>query len=246
MNRKFIRPSSVLVGILLAGSMTAFPQSTSIDSALDPEQLRQDYAKNPGNADLLYKSKTLTVRGKVLGIGSDVSNIGIAGTVRFKSYVSDHGHQWSCDFDSDRVPDIATVRKEDFVVLSGQLVKFLNFQHCRLISDIAPDDMFKGMVFEKSGDVRAPVSVSAPTPEYPESARQKRIQGVCRLSAVVGADGNVQEVTVVGPLEPSLDEKAVETVRTWKFKPGTKYDVPVAVRINVAVTFQLTPPNRSK
>ena len=129
---------------------------------------------------------------------------------------------------------------------SLQLVNFLNFQHCSLISDVAPDDMFKGMVFEKSGDVRAPVAVSAPSPEYSETARQHRIQGICRLSTVVGADGAVREVTIVGPLEPSLDEKAVEAVRTWKFKPGTKYEVPVAVRINVAVTFQLTQPNRPK
>jgi hypothetical protein len=41
------------------------------------------------------------------------------------------------------------------------------------------------------------------------------------------------------PLGGGLDEKAIETVKTWKFKPATREGVPVPVRVVVEVTFRL-------
>jgi protein TonB len=36
-----------------------------------------------------------------------------------------------------------------------------------------------------------------------------------------------------------LDQKALEAVEKWKFTPGEKDGVPVAVQVNVEVRFQL-------
>jgi len=36
-----------------------------------------------------------------------------------------------------------------------------------------------------------------------------------------------------------LDEKAIEAVRTWQFEPARKNGQPVAVQINVEVSFRL-------
>jgi len=36
-----------------------------------------------------------------------------------------------------------------------------------------------------------------------------------------------------------LDEKAIEAVRQWKFKPATKDGHPVAVQVNIEVSFRL-------
>jgi TonB family protein len=44
---------------------------------------------------------------------------------------------------------------------------------------------------------------------------------------------------VVKPLDKGLDKSAVETVRTWKFKPGTRNGVPIPIKVMVEITFRL-------
>jgi protein TonB len=44
---------------------------------------------------------------------------------------------------------------------------------------------------------------------------------------------------VVRSLDPGLDEKAIEAVSQWKFRPGMKDGVPVYVVATVEVNFQL-------
>ena len=53
------------------------------------------------------------------------------------------------------------------------------------------------------------------------------------------AQGNVTDCRVVRPLGLGLDEKAMETVRTWKFKPALRNGTPVPVRVMVEVSFRL-------
>jgi periplasmic protein TonB len=36
-----------------------------------------------------------------------------------------------------------------------------------------------------------------------------------------------------------LDEKAIEAIRRWKFEPGRKDGIPVAVQVDVEVNFRL-------
>jgi TonB family protein len=76
-------------------------------------------------------------------------------------------------------------------------------------------------------------------PQYTEKARAAGIQGVVELSVVVGMDGNVSDVSVTQPLDDELDQQAVEAMRQWTFKPGTKDGKPVAVRVDVQMTFTL-------
>ncbi|HZD32044.1 MAG TPA: energy transducer TonB [Candidatus Angelobacter sp.] len=82
-------------------------------------------------------------------------------------------------------------------------------------------------------------AVSTPDPEYAERARQKKIQGCVMLAVAISAAGIVDTVKVVKPLEPGLDQKAVEAVQKWKFTPATKDGKPVAVQIPVSVGFSL-------
>jgi TonB family protein len=54
--------------------------------------------------------------------------------------------------------------------------------------------------------------------QYPRAARQKKVEGEVMVSAVVGANGRVQEVTVIsGP--PELHDAAVDAMKKWRFKP---------------------------
>ena len=87
--------------------------------------------------------------------------------------------------------------------------------------------------------VSAPVLIFKTEPSYTEEARAARIQGAVVLNVVVGADGSAQQVSVLRSLDPGLDQKAVETVGTWKFRPGMKDGQPVAVQAQIEVNFRL-------
>jgi TonB family protein len=96
-----------------------------------------------------------------------------------------------------------------------------------------------GGPFSVGGSVTAPVPIYKPEPAYSEEARKAKYQGTVVLWIVVDVQGNVADARVVKPLGMGLDEKALETVRTWKFKPGMRGGVPVPVRVAVEVTFRL-------
>jgi periplasmic protein TonB len=96
-----------------------------------------------------------------------------------------------------------------------------------------------GGAFKVGGGVSAPKAIYAPDPEYSEEARKAKYQGTCVLWLVVGPDGRARDIRVARTLGLGLDEKAMEAVKTWKFEPAMKDGKPVAVQINVEVTFRL-------
>jgi len=59
------------------------------------------------------------------------------------------------------------------------------------------------------------------------------------LSLVVDPTGTVRQVRVAHSLGMGLDEKAMEAVQKWRFAPGMKDGRPVAVEVNVEVSFRL-------
>jgi TonB family protein len=75
--------------------------------------------------------------------------------------------------------------------------------------------------------------------DYSEKARKARVQGVVGLRVIITSEGKIGDVTIVKKLNPDLDEKAVEAVHKWKFKPAIKDGQPVAVQINVNMQFAL-------
>jgi len=96
-----------------------------------------------------------------------------------------------------------------------------------------------GGAFRVGGGVSAPKPIYAPDPEYSEEARKAKYQGTCVLWLVVGPDGKPRDIKVARTLGLGLDEKAIEAVKTWKFEPAMKDGKPVAVQINVEVSFRL-------
>jgi protein TonB len=96
-----------------------------------------------------------------------------------------------------------------------------------------------GGVFRIGGGVSAPKATYAPDPEYSEEARKAKYQGTVVLSLIVGADGVPRDIRVARSVGLGLDEKAIETVKTWKFDPGTKDGKPVATYATIEVAFHL-------
>ena len=59
------------------------------------------------------------------------------------------------------------------------------------------------------------------------------------LMVVITLDGRATNIQVVKSPGLGLDEKAIEAVKNWKFEPAMKDGKPVAVQINVEVSFRL-------
>jgi len=96
-----------------------------------------------------------------------------------------------------------------------------------------------GGAYRVGGGVTAPRVVYSPDPEFSEEARKAKYQGTVVLFLVVGIDGRAHDVRVIRSLGMGLDEKALEALEQWKFEPGRKDGNPVAVQVNVEVSFRL-------
>jgi TonB family protein len=89
------------------------------------------------------------------------------------------------------------------------------------------------------GGVTAPIPIYSPEPAYSDEARKAKFGGIALLWIVVDAQGIVQRVWIAKHLPMGLDEEAVKTVSTWKFKPATRQGVAVPVQVQVEVSFRL-------
>jgi len=89
--------------------------------------------------------------------------------------------------------------------------------------------------------VSAPKLVFAPDAEFSDEARRAKYEGVVLISVIVDALGNPQSISVKRPLGMGLDEKAIEAVKQYKFKPALyqKTGKPVPVQISIEVNFRL-------
>jgi TonB family protein len=96
-----------------------------------------------------------------------------------------------------------------------------------------------GGAYSVGGGVSAPGVLFKVEPEYSEEARKAKFQGTVVLSIVVDPSGKARDIKVIRPLGLGLDEKAIEAVSKWRFKPGMKDGVPVPVRASVEVNFRL-------
>jgi TonB family protein len=100
------------------------------------------------------------------------------------------------------------------------------------------------MFYKVEGDVTAPVPIYKPEPPYTPQARKDKVQGTVVLMVAVDASGNVTGVKLTGAslsrsVGEGLEESAMQTVRTWKFKPAMKKGKPVPVMVFVDVSFKL-------
>jgi TonB family protein len=101
------------------------------------------------------------------------------------------------------------------------------------------DRGFGGRLFRPGAGVTAPRPIFDPEPEYSEEARKVKQQGLVVLAVVVDNQGRPRDIHIARSLGLGLDEKAIEAVERWRFAPGMKDGVAVAVQVNVEVSFRL-------
>src|SRR5579862_6010322 len=74
--------------------------------------------------------------------------------------------------------------------------------------------------------------LSRTDPEYSDEARLAELEGTVVVAGVVDEDGRATDLRVSQSLGLGLDEKAIQAVQQWRFKPGSK-------SISVPVEFSL-------
>lgn len=99
---------------------------------------------------------------------------------------------------------------------------------------------YTGKAYNIGGDVHPPKPVYSPDPPYTPEARNAKLSGNVILSAVISDEGKVVSVKEVSkPLGKGLDENALKTIPTWKFKPAERHGKPVPVRMLIDLSFRL-------
>ena len=96
-----------------------------------------------------------------------------------------------------------------------------------------------GGVFQVGGGVSSPVVLVKVDPEYSEEARKAKYSGTVSLLVIVDTEGRARDVRVTKSLGMGLDEKAIEAVQKWKFRPGMRNGIAVNVRALIEVNFRL-------
>ena len=89
------------------------------------------------------------------------------------------------------------------------------------------------------GGVSAPQLIYQVEPEFSEEARKAKVAGNVLVTLVVDTTGHPQRVRVLRGIGMGLDEKAIEAVKQYRFKPAMEGSKPVPVEVNIDVNFQI-------
>lgn len=96
-----------------------------------------------------------------------------------------------------------------------------------------------GEVKRIGGAVSAPMVIKHVEPRFSDEARKAKLSGTVTINLIIDAHGLPQKVHVVRGVGMGLDEKALEAVKQYRFKPAMENGKPVAVSMNIEVQFQL-------
>lgn len=89
------------------------------------------------------------------------------------------------------------------------------------------------------GSVSKPEVLFWVEPEFSEEARKAKASGDVTVDLWVDEQGRPTHVRVVRGMGMGLDEKALEAVKQYRFKPAMENGRPVVVEMNVSVSFHI-------
>jgi TonB family protein len=114
--------------------------------------------------------------------------------------------------------------------------KFASIRKSKIVDDDISDIR---TIYKVGHGVSAPYPINQVNVEFSEPARKARYQGIVLVSLIVDEQGMPRNPRVVRALGMGLDEKAIEAVKKYRFKPAMKDGKPVAVPINIEINFRL-------
>jgi TonB family protein len=98
---------------------------------------------------------------------------------------------------------------------------------------------YGGGLMSVGGGVSAPQVIHSAQPEFTEQARQANYEGTVSIQLIVDSQGNPQDIRVTRHLGMGLDQKAIDAVRQYKFRPAMYQGHSVSVEMVIEVDFHL-------
>jgi TonB family protein len=75
-------------------------------------------------------------------------------------------------------------------------------------------------------------------PGRPEDEELSKLRGLVVLYALIRKDGTVDKIRIIRSLNPVLDDRAIEALKQWKFKPAQLGEDPIEVQALFGVPFR--------
>jgi TonB family protein len=107
------------------------------------------------------------------------------------------------------------------------------------VPPVAAPALPRPSIIPVGGRVQNAKLISGSQPVYPQIAKSARISGTVELSAIIGEDGKIQELTVVSG-HPLLRQAAIDAVQQWIYQPTLFNEQPVKVRTTIDIIFTLS------
>jgi TonB family protein len=135
--------------------------------------------------------------------------------------------------DSKSTDDKSPFYLGEFVYVDGGF-RYLDRPVLQALSTAPP------MRITLGGNVQRERLVQKVQPEYPQDAKDGKIQGTVVLHVILGTDGSVQQIQVVSG-HPLLVQSALDAVRQWRYQPTLLNGQAVEVDTQINVIFSLQP-----
>jgi protein TonB len=105
---------------------------------------------------------------------------------------------------------------------------------------LASADAVRDDVVDVSDLERRPEPISQVAPAYPPELRKSKIEGAVTLLFLLSEEGRVEEARVENSSRPEFEKPALEAIRKWRFRPGTKAGQPVRTYLRIPMRFRVT------
>jgi TonB family protein len=89
------------------------------------------------------------------------------------------------------------------------------------------------------GGISPPELAIQVAPEFTPEAKKAKFHGSVVVGCIIDEQGLPEDVHIVRGIGQGLNDKAIEAVKQYKFKPAMEDGKPVPVKLNIEVNFQL-------
>jgi TonB family protein len=114
------------------------------------------------------------------------------------------------------------------------------YAHKNLLHEMTPAPaVADGKPLHIGGTVVPPAVLKLVDPTFTKAARSTRFNGNALVYLIVDEDGVPSDMSIRRPLGLGLDEKAIEAISQYRFKPSMRDGEPMNVDLSIAVNFQI-------
>lgn len=136
--------------------------------------------------------------------------------------------------------EVGNTARADLYLSLGKIQETVTVDGGKPTGDAAPAPVGPPSRIRVSGNVQAAKLVKKVNPLYPPEAKQARIQGVVRMRAIIGKEGEILGLTLLMSPSPELARSAMDAVGQWKWQPTLLNGQPVEIQTDIDVNYTLS------